>query len=385
MSGRDREAAENPTAGRSEAKGTPVKTSTTRWRPALGVALGALVALAACDSGQGPGADAEGDTEVIQVDTSCAFDKECGAGRVCDPTKKVCVGCLVDADCPGGAACHPTIHACVQCVDDGDCASGVCETATATCVQCLESADCPSGVCHPDKQQCVSCLINRDCATGKCNAATHSCVGCSGSADCQDGQPCTLDTCGADGVCAHTPLADGTACDDRELCTAVDACVGGACVGSGLNPVCCAPIDCGPCCEAVDSDGGGCADACVCPEVKCSGGLVPADLNSDGCQDGCGCPEGPQCPGTSTPADSDGDGCVDTCEGACTSTAGVRGGADLREGERAVRRLRGVLGAAGGLREDRRSGLRLRRDDLAERVHRGAGGGHGRQPRRLCG
>ncbi|MEM1414640.1 MAG: hypothetical protein AAGH15_07060 [Myxococcota bacterium] len=47
---------------------------------------------------------------------------------------------------------------------------------------------------------------------------------------CDDGNPCTRDRLVA-GACEHTPLADGTACDDGDRCTHADVCGAGVCVG----------------------------------------------------------------------------------------------------------------------------------------------------------
>jgi len=47
---------------------------------------------------------------------------------------------------------------------------------------------------------------------------------------CDDGNDCTADQCDAEG-CHHTAASDGTACDDRSACTALDQCRAGACEG----------------------------------------------------------------------------------------------------------------------------------------------------------
>ncbi len=52
-----------------------------------------------------------------------------------------------------------------------------------------------------------------------------------GPLGCDDGDPCTLDGCTDASGCSHTKLSDGAACDDGALCTAVDACSKGVCVG----------------------------------------------------------------------------------------------------------------------------------------------------------
>ena len=57
---------------------------------------------------------------------------------------------------------------------------------------------------------------------------------CTVDADCDDANPCTDDTC-VGTVCSNTN--NTAACDDASVCTPVDTCFGGVCVGS-------APIDC---------------------------------------------------------------------------------------------------------------------------------------------
>jgi hypothetical protein len=49
-----------------------------------------------------------------------------------------------------------------------------------------------------------------------------------------DGNPCTAERCNANGVVEHTPLADGTECDDNNACTASDRCTRGVCGGQAL-------------------------------------------------------------------------------------------------------------------------------------------------------
>jgi hypothetical protein len=45
-----------------------------------------------------------------------------------------------------------------------------------------------------------------------------------------DGNPCTVDACDASGAEQHTPVADGTACADRNPCNGQEVCRSGACV-----------------------------------------------------------------------------------------------------------------------------------------------------------
>lgn len=53
-----------------------------------------------------------------------------------------------------------------------------------------------------------------------------------------DGNPCTLDSCGADGRPRFAPAPSGTSCSDDNACNGVEACDGaGACIASAAPPV----------------------------------------------------------------------------------------------------------------------------------------------------
>ncbi len=54
-------------------------------------------------------------------------------------------------------------------------------------------------------------------------------TGCAVAADCDDGNPCTTDTCSAEGACANAPRPDGATCDATDACTSADTCVAGLC------------------------------------------------------------------------------------------------------------------------------------------------------------
>ncbi|MFZ5891255.1 MAG: lamin tail domain-containing protein [Myxococcota bacterium] len=51
---------------------------------------------------------------------------------------------------------------------------------------------------------------------------------------CEDGNPCTIDTCSAAGVCNSVVASDGTTCSDGDACTQLDVCQTGVCVGNNL-------------------------------------------------------------------------------------------------------------------------------------------------------
>src|SRR3990172_7062084 len=49
---------------------------------------------------------------------------------------------------------------------------------------------------------------------------------------CNDNDACTTDGCNpATGICSHNPVANGTACNDGNLCTTNDVCTNGVCKG----------------------------------------------------------------------------------------------------------------------------------------------------------
>ena len=80
-------------------------------------------------------------------------------------------------------------------------------------------ADCD----HDPANGCEQSLGSAD-ACGACGVS------------CDDQNPCTADSCGANG-CRHNPIGDGVSCDDGDACTSGDACSAGACSG--------APVVCG--------------------------------------------------------------------------------------------------------------------------------------------
>ena len=118
--------------------------------------------------------------------------------------------------------------------------------------------------------------------TGGESATSSSSSGAGGGCSPVDvHNPCTADQ-GVTGVPVSTPVANGTACADVDLCTQNDTCQSGACVGG--SPVVCAA---GQSCF-----GGACVAACLgtfgVPETPASSAghtpqaMVSADLNGDG-------------------------------------------------------------------------------------------------------
>ena len=86
---------------------------------------------------------------------------------------------------------------------------------------------------------CVSCNSNADCSDGLACTGTETCNIMSHI--CSAGMPviCTGDQCNtsacveSSGTCVQTPKINGFACNDGNVCTTLDTCQAGLCVGSG--------------------------------------------------------------------------------------------------------------------------------------------------------
>ncbi|MBN2575687.1 MAG: hypothetical protein JXP73_14065, partial [Deltaproteobacteria bacterium] len=224
----------------------------------------------------------------------------CSDGSACTQTDTCQAGMCVGGD-------PVTCTALDQCHDIGECdpASGECSnpaspdgTACEDGDKCTAGDSCQSGSCVAGSP--VTCTPTDAChLAGTCNPGTGICsnpVAPNGTT-CSDGDACTkTDTCqsgicvgsnpvvclGPDqchqlgacvpetGACSYPPKADGSACNDGDLCTQTDACQSGLCVGG--NPVVC-------------TGGNACQSAGVCdpPSGNC---LRPGKANGTACDDG---------------------------------------------------------------------------------------------------
>ncbi len=100
-------------------------------------------------------------------------------------------------------------------------------------------------------------------------------IDCSGGGTCDDGNVCTDDVC-LGGVCQFTN--NSSPCDDNDLCTTIDTCFDGSCVGG--PPPACAGDDCTDCnlngarddCEGLpDCDANGIPDECEFGDCNTNG------------------------------------------------------------------------------------------------------------------
>jgi hypothetical protein len=160
--------------------------------------------------------------------------------------------CTVGDQCEGGQCVHGPE---VSCDDGNPCSDDSCDPATG-CVHVPNQLDCDDG---------NACTGGDHCVAGACQGGQ--------AVSCDDDNLCTDDTCALTLGCVHTP--NQAPCDDGDLCTTLDLCDLGQCVGSGALPC---------------NDGNPCTDDACDPLAGCQ--FVP---NQAPCDDGNACTAGEQC------------------------------------------------------------------------------------------
>jgi hypothetical protein len=193
-------------------------------------------------------------------------DKNACTKDSCDPD----AGCKYDPiqnSCGDGDPCTVNDH----CVD------GVCVGEPSPECQCEEDADCAE---FEDDDLCNGTLI---CQNKKCVVDQDTVVECSveGLTSCQLNQ-CEPET----GACILSELEDGTACNDKNACTANDKCVAGLCKGSSktcddgnicTDDSCDVNLGCVYAYNTTDCDDGNpCTLDDYCAEGICTGDANPA-------------------------------------------------------------------------------------------------------------
>jgi hypothetical protein len=207
-----------------------------------------------------------------------------------------------------------------------ECHTNSCDTATGACVLTTNA----NGSTCSDGNGCTQSDV---CQNGSCVGGNP--VVCAAGDQCHDAGVCNAAT----GVCGNAPKT-GSTCNDGNLCTQVDTCQNGTCVGNPVN--CAATNSChttgtcdtatGVCSNPVLNDGSVCEDGNLCTlndncksgqcisgaPVTCPAG-APCLIQS--CDPGSG-----QCVSTSSPNGAscdDSNACTsnDVCHSGCVATS----------------------------------------------------------------
>jgi hypothetical protein len=279
---------------------------------------------------------------------TCTASDQCHDAGSCDPASGLCSNppktdgttcddsskCTTGEHCVAGVCGSPTTtvtcSALDQCHDVGTCdpGTGVCSNPVKT-----NGTGCDDG---------KPCTTGDSCQAGVCVPTVNNC-GCTTNGDCHALDQCHDDgTCGGDFKCTYPVKTNGTGCDDGNPCTQTDTCQSGVCTGA--NPKTCgAPDQCheagscdpgnGTCVYPSKTDGTACSDGDLCTQVDtCQGGVCvgsqPKICANDECRFGGNCvPATGQCDGVPKPDDTpcnDGNPCTqnDKCTaGACAGAA----------------------------------------------------------------
>jgi hypothetical protein len=280
----------------------------------------------------------------------CVFGECLGQTKTCNDAE-ICTDDSCDSNQPGGCIYTPNNVAC----DDADpcslgdtCIGGTCMSGLGE-LECDDSNPCTDNVCTsmlgceypPIIAFCDDneiCTVDDYCSNGECLSGQNVCECkitpdceeledgnlCNGSLVCNASDPnpanwecvvdpvtivvcddsadteCELAQCKAGtGNCIMVPVNENGNCDDESVCTTVDHCLGGACVGAEL-------LDCNDDKECTDDychPSDGCQTSQVDNETPCGqvgyaclGGeclpCTPAcdnkECGSDGCGGSCG-------------------------------------------------------------------------------------------------
>ncbi len=204
------------------------------------------------------------------------------------------------------------------------------------------------------------CNGQADCSVGFCTDGVCCAVAaCPGPADaCHAQGTCSAGT----GVCSAPVKPDGTACDDGNACTQMDACEAGACTG-GAQTDCVQTDDChdpgvcdpmtGLCSNPAKPTGTPCDDGNACTGLdKCQNGVCAGGIADcaplDECHDAGTCdPATGQC---DAPVKPDGAPCSNgVCQGgACVGNTSTGGSGGSTGGSGAGGSTGGSTGGSGG-------------------------------------
>jgi len=191
--------------------------------------------------------------------------------------------------------------------DDGDSCNGVETCAEGACLAgegltCSDDNPCTSDECSA-LTGCVFEDISGPCDDGSACTNGDGCIGgsCVGGVplSCDDDDLCTVDSCSPETGCVNESIPEGDPCDDGDACTLGEACLGGLCGGGvppdceGENPEACQVYTCdselGCLLPVPEINGVGCNDGLLCTTVDaCQAGSC-LGLQNMNCDDGDQC------------------------------------------------------------------------------------------------
>lgn len=172
---------------------------------------------------------------------ACTVTDTCGNGTCTGTGAPKCDDgnpCTIDA-CDAKIGCtHTTVEAGTSCDNDANACNGTAKCQGTQCVpipavDCDDSNPCTNDSCTPATGKCVYtnntnpcsdndvCTLVDQCSGGKC-------IG-SGAPNCNDNEECTTDSCDKVKGCQHVGVADNTPCDDGNDCSTGDVCKSGKC------------------------------------------------------------------------------------------------------------------------------------------------------------
>ena len=257
------------------------------------------------------------DTGQCTAGTPAAAGTSCDDGSACT-SNDACA----DGVCLGGKA---VVCGAAQCRE-----AGVCDPSTGACSEGSAIAD---GTACDDQDACSS---NDRCQAGACLPGTR--------VRCDPEGPCQQSICDpASGTCRRAlPLADGTICDDADLCTTVSSCLGGVCVARDRK-VCSGSNPCGMN-GACDGRTGQCTEGPVIDGTTCDDGN-PCTV-ADACKGGICSPGSPlQCP---TPTICRAPSTCNPASGTCVAGPPRSEGAECDDGNPCTHLERCLAGICGG-------------------------------------
>lgn len=189
------------------------------------------------------------------------------------------------------------------CTEDDACDAGVCKPGPAK--SCDDGKVCTTDACNPT----TGC--SNAANTASCDADGNACTvgdfckdgGCQKGPvkDCDDASPCTIDSCnGQTGLCEYAPSNNGVGCTDGNACTELDSCDNGLCKpGSTKNcddGLVCTTDGCDAltgCTNVTLQAGGPCNDGDICTKddacigIECKGVSFSCDDDNPCTTDAC--------------------------------------------------------------------------------------------------